>query len=109
MGLLNEAVNAQIEDLRTALSSLEDDMRSEAARMAASGFTAEGRPEETLASANSLLTAFHRRHLQSRQRILAARMASLPADDDEGLRRLQSEMIALRKEGKVSPSLTLPS
>jgi DNA primase len=109
MGLLNEAVNAQIEDLRTALSSLEDDMRSEAARMAASGFTAEGRPEETLASANSLLAAFHRRHLQSRQRILAARMASLPADDDEGLRRLQSEMIALRKEGKVSPSLTLPS
>ncbi|MFM9001780.1 MAG: hypothetical protein ACKORB_09205, partial [Opitutia bacterium] len=81
----------------------------EAARMAASGFADLGRPDEVLSSANAILRAFHQRHIQGRQRTLAARIAALGPDDEEGLRALQTEKIALRKEGAAPPTLTLPA
>ncbi|MFM9001231.1 MAG: DNA primase, partial [Opitutia bacterium] len=46
MALLNEAVNAQTWALKDAIASLEGDLQTEAARMAASGFADLGRPDE---------------------------------------------------------------
>ena len=109
MALLNEAVNGQTEELKAALASLDDAMRTEAARAAASGFTDHARPDDVLASANAILKAFHQRHVQARQRTIAARIAALRSDDVEGLRALQTEKIALRKAGATPPVLTLPS
>jgi len=109
MALLNECVNAQATELRDAMATLDGDLQTEAARMAASGIVDAGRADDILAAANSILRAFHQRHIQSRLDLIAARIAALGAEDIEGLRALQAEKIALRRLGLTPPLLTLPS
>ncbi len=108
MTLLNEAANGHFNGLREALNALDDDLRTEAARLSAEGFSGSEEEKEILPRANTILKAFHFRHVQALMRSLDSRIASTPVDDVTRLNVLQSEKIALRKSHALPPVLTSP-
>jgi DNA primase len=106
MMLLNEAANGHFNGLREALNALDDDLRTEVARLSAEGFSGSEEEKEILPRANTILKAFHSRHVQALTRSLDSRIASTPVDDVARLNALQSEKIALRKSHALPPILT---
>lgn len=106
MTLLNEAANGHFNGLREALNALDDDLRTEVARLSAEGFSGSEDEKEILPRANTILKAFHARHVQALTRSLDSRIASTPVDDVARLNVLQSEKIALRKSHAHPPILT---
>lgn len=106
MALLNEAAHGHFAGLREAVNELEDGLRTEAARLSAESYAGRDDEKDLLPRANTILKAFHARHVQSLVRALDARIAATPRDDVATLNRLQSEKIALRKSHATPPSLT---
>ncbi len=106
MALLNEAAHGHFAGLREAISTLDDELRTEAARLSAESYAGRDDEKDILPRANSILKSFHSRHVQSLMRSLDARIASTPRDDVATLNQLQSEKIALRKSHATPPSLT---
>lgn len=106
MALLNEAVHGHFNGLREAINALDDDLRTEAARLSALAFAGSEDDREVLHRANAILKAFHVRHVQTLMRSLDSRIASTPADDIARINSLQSEKIALRKTHALPPTLS---
>ena len=106
MALLNEAAHGHFAGLREAISALDDEMRTEAARLSAESYAGKDDEKDILPRANSILKSFHGRHVQTLMRSLDARIASTSRDDIATLNQLQSEKIALRKSHATPPSLT---
>ena len=106
MALLNEAAHGHFAGIREAISALDDEMRTEAARLSAETYAGKDDEKDILPRANSILKSFHARHVQTLMRSLDARIASTSRDDIATLNQLQSEKIALRKSHATPPSLT---
>ena len=106
MSLLNEAANGHFNGIREALNSLDDELRTEAARISAETYGGGDDPKELLPRANTILKSFHQRHVLRLVRNLDSRIASTPPDDVAQLNALQSEKIALRKSHALPPTLT---
>ena len=106
MALLNEAAHGHFAGLREAISTLDDELRTEAARLSAETYAGRDDEKDILPRANSILKSFHSRHVQTLMRSLDARIASTSRDDIATLNQLQSEKIALRKSHATPPSLT---
>jgi DNA primase len=107
MALLNEAVHGHFSGVREALNALDDDLRTEAARLAAGSFSPAEQPDEVLPHVNGILKSFHTRHTQALVRALDARIASADKADVASLNALQTEKIRLRKLHGAPPSLSL--
>ena len=108
MTLLNEAVNGHFSGLREAINALDDDLRSEAARLSAESYAGLDQEKDLHPRANTLLKAFHSRHVQTQMRSLDSRIASTPPEDVVRLNALQSEKIALRKSHALAPTVIQP-
>lgn len=80
-GPLNEAVHGHFSGVREALNILDDDLRTEAARLAAGSFNPADRADEVLPHVNGILKSFHTRHAQGLIRSLDARIASADKAD----------------------------
>jgi hypothetical protein len=106
MALLNEAVHGHFSGVREALNILDDDLRTEAARLAAGSFNPADRADEVLPHVNGILKSFHTRHAQGLIRSLDARIASADKADIGTLTSLQTEKIRLRKLNISPPSLS---
>ncbi|MEN9653858.1 MAG: hypothetical protein RL303_1578, partial [Verrucomicrobiota bacterium] len=106
MALLNEAAHGHFAGLREAVNALDDELRTEAARLSAESYAGRDDEKDILPRANTILKSFHGRHVQALMRSLDARIASTPRDDVAALNRLQSEKIALRKSHATPPTLT---
>jgi hypothetical protein len=107
MALLNEAVHGHFSGVREALNALDDDLRTEAARLAAGSFSPAEQPDEVLPHVNGILKSFHARHTQGLVRMLDARIASADKADVATLNALQTEKIRLRKLHGTAPALSL--
>ena len=107
MALLNEAVHGHFSGVREALNALDDDLRAEAARLAAGSFNPAEQADEILPHVNGILKSFHARHTQGLVRSLDARIASADKTDIATLNALQTEKIRLRKLHASPPVLTL--
>ena len=106
MALLNEAAHGHFAGLREAISTLDDELRTEAARLSAETYAGRDDEKDILPRANTILKSFHGRHVQTLMRSLDSRIASTSRDDVATLNQLQSEKIALRKSHATPPSLT---
>ena len=105
MALLNEAAHGHFNGLREAVNALDDELRTEAARLSAGSFADREDEKDVLPQANTILRSFHSRYFQGLVRGLDARIAATPQDDVATLNRLQSEKIALRKAFAQPPVL----
>jgi plasmid stabilization system protein ParE len=106
MALLNEAAHGHFAGLREAISTLDDELRTEAARLSAETYAGRDDEKDILPRANSIMKSFHSRHVQALMRSLDSRIASTSRDDIATLNQLQSEKIALRKSHATPPTLT---
>ena len=106
MALLNEAAHGHFTGIREAINGLDDDLRTEAARLSAQTFAGKDEDNDLYPRINLILKAFHARNLQAIVRGLDARIAATAPSDVASLNRLQAEKIALRKSHFQSPSLS---
>ncbi len=106
MALLNEAAHGHFTGIREAINGLDDDLRTEAARLSAQTFAGKDEDKDLYPRINLILKAFHARNLQAIVRGLDARIAATAPSDVASLNRLQAEKIALRKSHFQSPSLS---
>jgi len=106
MALLNEAAHGHFNGLREAVSALDDDLRTEAARLSAESYAGRDDEKDILPRANTILKSFHARHVQAQVRRLDSRIAATPRDDVAALNALQAEKIALRRSHATPPTLT---
>ena len=106
MALLNEAASGHFNGIREALNSLDDELRTEAARISAETYAGGDDAKELLPRANTILKSFHTRHVQTLVRSIDSRIASMSPDDVAGLNVLQSQKIALRKSHALPPTLS---
>lgn len=106
MALLNEAAHGHFNGLREAISALDDELRTEAARLSAESYAGRDDEKDILPRANSILKAFHARHVLAHVRRLDSRIAATPRDDVAAINALQAEKIALRRSHSTPPTLT---
>lgn len=105
MALLNEAAHGHFTGVRDALNALDDELRTEAARLSAESYAGFDEAKDILPRANTILKSFHARHVQTQMRRLDGRIAATPRDDVAALNALQAEKIALRKSHATPPVL----
>ena len=106
MALLNEAAHGHFAGLREAVNALDDELRTEAARLSAESYAGRDDEKDILPRANTILKSFHARHVQALVRRLDGRIAATPRDDVATLNALQAEKIALRRTHATPPALT---
>ena len=88
------------------MSALDDELRTEAARLSAESYAGRDDEKDILPRANTILKSFHARHVQALVRRLDGRIAATPRDDVATLNALQAEKIALRRTHATPPALT---
>ncbi len=106
MALLNEAAHGHFSGVREALNALDDEMRTEAARLSAESLLGLEKESDLLPHVNGILKGFHQREVQMQMRRLDALIASTPAHEVAQITRLQTEKMALRKKHSTPPSLS---
>lgn len=104
--LLNEALHGHFTSLREVISTLDEDLQLECARLSALSSSTTDNPLETLASLNLILKSFHLRNIQTQIRRIDASIAACASGEIETINRLQAEKIALRKNQSTPPSLS---
>jgi len=106
MALLNEAAHGHFQGIREAINALDDDLRTEAARLSAETFLGLEKDSDLLPHVNGILRAFHQRQTQMQVRRLDALIAATPSAEVERLTQLQAEKMALRKNNAQPPALS---